>query len=291
MARYGMIGVFLMLALACSIPIPTTEPLTIIEPVQEEQTVELGEAQRATIRLKMLGDSLSVHQAEGPALLTAAFHYNVEEWKPSLTQKTTDEVTRITVSQGMGSQLSLGKSDRYLNEWDMGLLPGVPIDLGIEMGYGQIQLALGGLSLSDLSVVSGNADLSLTFDEENPVPLGSLRLTSGNGKCVASGLGNANFDRLSIIGGAGGMDLNFDGAWHRSALADITAGAGKITIRVPATLGVRVLFSGTSISSVGTTGFKESSEHVYVNDNYGQAPLTLTINLTAGVGAITLISQ
>ncbi len=289
--RYGIVGVFLFLVLACTIPVPTTEPLTIIEPVQEEQTVARGEAQQAEVHLRLLGDSLNVHPADSGDLLTASFHYNVKEWKPELKQNVQDQTAHVTISQGIGTQISLGKSDQYINEWDVGLSPGIPVDLSVEIGYGKTQMDLGGLSLSKLSVLSGNAELALSFSAANPVPLSMLRLTSGNGKCVVSGLGNANFDRLSIIGGAGGMDLNFDGDWRRAALADIKAGAGRITIRVPATLGVRVQFSGTAVSPVETTGFSEPQEHVYVNGAYGQAPLTLTINLTAGVGTVTLISQ
>jgi hypothetical protein len=151
-------------------------------------------------------------------------------------------------------------------------------------------MELGGLAVSNLGLTTGSSGLVLNFNQPNPEPLGQLRITSGAGDVVAGGLGNANFDRFSFIGGAGPVDLDFAGAWTRSALANVRAGAGDVTIRVPANLGVRVEFSGTPVSSVNLTGFTEREENVYVNAAYGQAALTLTVNVTAGLGSVTLIS-
>ena len=285
-----MLGLAL-LALACAVPIPTTEPLTVIEPVDEVETVDMDGAERAEVRLRMLSDTLNVHAAEDVELLRANFHYNVAEWAPTIKQDTEEQRTRVTINQGLGSQIQLGSSDEYVNIWDIGLRRNVPIDLGIDIGTGDVQMALGGLSLTRLAITNGGADLSLSFDAHNPEPMSMLRITAGTGKCIASDLGNANFDRLNIAGGAGSMDMDFGGTWQRSALADIKAGAGRITLRVPAQLGVRVTFASTPINTTDITGFTEQDDNVYVNAAYGQSPLTLTINLTTGVGALTLISQ
>ncbi|MFP4395499.1 MAG: toast rack family protein [Anaerolineales bacterium] len=280
-----------LLILACAVPIPTTEPLTVIEPVDEVQTVDMDGAERAEVRLRMLADTLNVQPAEDVGLLRAHFHYNVAEWEPTIKQETEEQRTRVTINQGLGSQIQLGKSDEYLNTWDIGLRRHVPLDLGVDLGRGELQMALGGLSLTRLGITTGGADLSLSFNAPNPETMSTLRITAGTGKCVASDLGNANFDRLNITGGAGNIDLDFGGTWQRSALADIKAGAGRITLRAPADLGVRVTFASTPLNTTDITGFTQQDDNVYVNAAYGQSPLTLTINLTTGVGALTLISQ
>ncbi len=280
-----------LLILACAVPIPTTEPLTVIEPVDQVETVEMDGAERAEVRLRMLSDTLNVHAVEDVGLLRAHFHYNVAEWEPTIKQETKDQRTRVTINQGLGSQIQLGSSDEYVNTWDIGLRRNVPIDVGVDVGRGDVRMALGGLALTRLGVTTGGADLSLSFDAHNPETMSTLRITAGTGKCIASDLGNANFDRLNITGGAGSMDLDFGGTWQRSALADIKAGAGRITLRVPANLGVRVTFASTPLNTTDITGFTEQDDNVYVNAAYGQSPLTLTINLTTGVGVLTLISQ
>jgi hypothetical protein len=281
-----------IVSLACAVPIPTTEPLTIIDPPAEEfHTLGPEGAQEATVRLRMLSDRLSVRPDNGAALLNAWFHYNVAEWEPDIDQTTRGEVTQVSIKQGLGSQIQLGKLDeRYINEWNIGLARNIRMDVDIDLGSGIAQLDLGGLALKACSLTTGGADAVLNFAEHNPEPLGRLRLTTGTGKFVASGLGNANFDHLSVLGGAGTIDLDFSGAWRRSAVADVRAGAGKMFLRVPSSIGVRVTLS-SPLSSVDTLGFTQRSDKEYVNAAYGQAPLTLTINVTTGVGAISLISQ
>lgn len=295
MRRYKFLltAVCLWLLLACTIPIPTVEPLTVIDGVSQTETINREGAERASVRLRLLTDSLIIRPSAEVDLLQGLFSYNVAEWEPTIKQdaRESGDLTVVTINQGMGSQIPLGGSEEYANAWEIDLAQDIPIDLDVNIGAGDAQMDLGGLMLRNFSVTSGSADLSLTFDEANPMPMSVMRLTSGTGRYAVSGLGNANFDRLAIAGGAGSMDLNFDGAWARGAIADVRAGAGKVTLRVPEAVGVRVTFSSTPISTIETTGFSEQSENVYVNGAYGVAPVTLTINITAGIGAITLISQ
>ncbi len=291
-SKWGLVMLLLVFALACAVPIPTTEPLTMLDPpVDEVQGLELGDAQEAEIRLRMLAERLVVRPDVGARLLNGRFHYNVAQWEPTITQNTGDNVARVSIKQGLGSQLQLGKLDeKYINEWTIGLARNVPLDLGIDLGSGSAQLDLGGLSLRDFSLTTGSADVVVNVSAPNPEPLGQIRLTTGTGKFVASGLGNSNFDHLSVFGGAGTIDLDFSGTWQRSAIVDITAGAGKINVRVPATLGVRVMLS-SPLSSVDTLGFTQRGDKEYVNEAYGHSPLTLTINIKTGVGSVSLIAQ
>jgi len=284
------LGVLLVLA-GCMIPVPTVEPLTVIDPVDEVQQVPLGDAQRATVRLRLLSRELVVRAGDGAAL-SGRFRYNVAEWAPKIKQEIDGETLKVTVGQGLGSQIPLGKHDEYANTWDIELARTVPLDLGVDMATGTANLDLTGLALDKLSVTSGSTDLSVAFGLLNPQPLGSLKLTTGTGTVVATGLGNANFDTLSVLGGTGKVDLDFSGSYHRSALAEIKAGAGAVTVRVPASLGARVTVTGiVPVGKVDLVGFSEAGEDVYVNAAYGEAPLTLTVKIATGVGSISLISQ
>lgn len=275
----------------CMLPIPTVQPLTVIEPVDEVQTVDRGGAERATVRLRLLLRSLSVLAADDVSLLRGRFRYNVAEWAPNIGQETSENAIQVTVGQGLGSQIPLGEHTELQNVWDIELARGIPMDLSVDIGTGEALLDLTGLSLSDLTVTTGNSDVALSFGARNPQPLGTLRVTSGAGKLMASGLGHANFDQLSVLGGAGAIDLDFSGAFQRSAVADIKAGAGKVTVRVPGGLGVRVTLAGTPIAGIDTLGFDEQGDNVYVNAAYGTAPLTLSVKITTGIGSVSLVSQ
>jgi len=283
--------VLLVLLTGCMVPIPTVQPLTVIDPVEEAQTLGLDGASRAVVRLRLLSRTLSVRGIDAGDLLRGRFRYNVQEWAPNVRQETGAESTQVTVGQGLGSQIPLGRQDTYQNDWEIDLGRGIPLDLGIDMGAGEASLDLTGLWLSGLSVTSGSTDLVLAFGAPNPEPLGSLQLTAGAGRVTATGLGHANFDQLAVLGGAGAVDLDFSGAFHRSAMVDIKAGAGRVTVRVPAGIGSRVTLGGVSLGNVEVTGFAKQSDDVYVNSAYGQAPLTLTIKITTGVGSVSLISE
>ncbi|MBN1487475.1 MAG: hypothetical protein JW981_07530 [Anaerolineae bacterium] len=292
-AKWGIVAVLFVLSIACTIPIPTTEPLTLLDPPADVyQSLGSDGAQAAEINLRMLSRQLTLRPDIYAELLNAHFHYNVAEWEPKIDQKTANGVTDISIRQGMGGQLTLGDSaDDYINNWEIGLAPNIPVDLGVDLGTGAAQLDLGGLSLTGFSLTTGSSDAVLNFSDVNPEPMSRLRLTAGTGSLTASGLGNANFDQLSVFGGAGSIDLDFSGNWKRSALAHIRAGAGTIYVRVPSAIGVRVQVSG-ALNRVDTgAGFTKRGDNEYTNAAYGQAPLTLTIEITTGVGAIRLVSM
>ncbi len=276
--------------LACAVSIPTSQPLTIIETVEQTQSWSLAGASRAQVRLRMLSGDFVLQPWDASLQVATAFRYNVEEWAPQITQTMQNTNARLTVNQGIGTQLAFG-GEEFVNAWNVALPHDVPIDLGVDLGAGMATLDLGGISLSDLGVTAANADMTLTFTETNPEPLGLLRVTAGTGNLNLRDLGNANFDRLSLIGGAGTVQADFGGAWTRSAVADVRAGAGQVTLRVPATLGVRINYTTTPMSALTLNGFVEQSDNVYVNAAYGESSITLTINLTAGIGAVTLTSE
>ena len=290
-ASFWLLLTIMLVATGCSIPIPTIQPLTKIDPVEEIQTASLDGAIRATVRLRLLSETLGIRSSSGGEFFKGVFRYNIEEWTPKIEQQTTDGTMKLTVNQGLGSQIPIGQSDEYDNAWEIELSPGVPIDLGVDMGTGTADLDLSGLSLTKLTLTTGKTDISVAFHEPNPEPLSMLRVTAGAGQTTMTGLGNANIDQLNIIGGTGVVDLDFNGTLSRSALVDVKAGAGEYTIRVPDAVGVRVTFIGAPISTITTTGFSEFADNIYVNDAYGDATLTLTVKITTGIGKVSLISQ
>lgn len=281
---------FLVVA-GCSIPIPTIQPLTKVDPVEETQVISLGGASRATVRLRLLSEELKVNPSSGGDFFKGVFRYNVAEWSPKIEQEISDATINLTVGQGLGSQIPIGLGDEYDNKWEVELAPGVPMDLGVDMGTGVADLDLSGLSITKLTLTTGKTDVAIAFHELNPEPLSMLRLTAGTGSTYITGLGNANIDQLNIIAGTGSIDLDFDGTLSRSALVDIKSGAGEFDVRVPDAIGVRATFIGTPLSTVSVTGFTELADNVYVNGAYGQASVTLTIKITAGVGKVSLVSQ
>ncbi len=283
----------MVLVLACTIPvpkIPTPVPLTVIDPVDLQRTIAVDGASRATLNLGIYVGDLTLRADDTVPFFDGHFRYNVAEWEPVLRQETVGDTFRLTINQGLGTQLPLADREKYSNAWEIALGRGIPLDLQADLGLGSARLDLGGMPLTGLSVTAGSGDVSLTYGAPNSQALGMLRLTAGTGAVIASQLGNANFDRLNFIGGAGGADLDLSGNWSRSAIADIKAGAGKLTIRTPSGVGVRLTFSGTPVSDLHTVGFSKQGDNVYVNADYGHVPLTLTLNVAVAAGSVTVIA-
>jgi hypothetical protein len=290
-AKQSLLFLLVFLLVGCVIPIPTVQPLTKIDPVEESAEVALDGASRATVRLRLLSEELTVQPSFDIGFFRGRFRYNVKEWSPKIDSETSGETLKLTVGQGLGSQIPIGKNEEYDNAWDVNLAPGIPLDLGVEMGSGTADFDLSGLSLTRLALTTGATDVSVIFRSPNPEALSMLRVTAGTGKTMMTGLGYANFDQLNIIGGTGTVDLDFSGMMTRSALVDIKAGAGEFNLRIPEEIGSRVTIIGTPISTVTTTGFTEEVDNVYYNDAYGDATLTLIVKITTGVGKVSLISQ
>jgi hypothetical protein len=288
-----MLAGMMVVVLACSIPIPkipTPAPLTLIDPVDLQKTVAADGASQATVKLGIYLGDLTLRSSDAVPFFDGHFRYNVAEWEPVLRQETVGTNLRLTVNQGLGTQLPLSDHEQYSNAWDITLGRGLPVDLQADLGLGAAQVDLGGIPLTGLSVTAGSGDVTVTCATPNPQALGMLRLTAGTGTVIATQLGNLNFDRLAFIGGTGGADLDLSGAWTRSALVDVKAGTGKVTVRTPAGVGVRLSFSGTPVSDLSTVGFTEQSENVFVNADYGNVPLTLTLNVAVAAGNITVIA-
>ena len=91
---------------------------------------------------------------------------------------------------------------------------------------------------------------------------------------------------LTIDMGVGEMKLDLRRSYERDLDVSIDGGIGSATIYLPASAGVRVRVDG-GIGSVHAPDFTKN-HHVYTNDAYGKAPITIDVSVDAGIGSIDL---
>ncbi len=121
------------------------------------------------------------------------------------------------------------------------LLPrAVPLDLDLEFGGAEAMLELGGLSLQSVHMECGATDATLGFTTPNRAHMRELNVDVGAASFTALHLGNANADQIRIRGGMGSVDLDFSGNWQRDLTVLTRVGIGKMTLRVPDDVGVRL---------------------------------------------------
>jgi hypothetical protein len=96
---------------------------------------------------------------------------------------------------------------------------------------------------------------------------------------------------LIIRTGAGNSQLDLgelDMTWQHDVDVSIEGGVGELKVNLPAEMGVRVEMD-TALVTVTVNGLTQA-ENGYVNEAFGAAPYTLTLNLQAGVGSVTLVA-
>jgi hypothetical protein len=118
------------------------------------------------------------------------------------------------------------------------------------------------------------------------VPM-DLVIRTGAGNSLLD-LGELDMTSLTVETGAGVTTVNLDGVWQHDLDVSIQGGVGELTVNLPAEMGVRVQMD-TALVTVTANGLTRD-ENGYVNEAFGTAPHTLTLDLQAGVGSVILVA-
>ena len=130
------------------------------------------------------------------------------------------------------------------------------------------------------STVNNRWDIQLNGDM--PLDL-VVRTGAGEGILDLSGL---DLSKLQVDTGAGNTNLDLSGSWGHDLHATVSAGVGNLSVTLPADMGVRVT-AAAGLGGVTATGLANRGS-TYVNEAYGSAAHTLTLDIQSGVGAIEL---
>lgn len=206
----------------------------------ESQSVDLEAASSANVLIEMDAGRLAV-SGGADKLMQASFRYNVEDWKPQVSYTVNGSQGELTIDQPSAQDRLVGSN--VINEWDIHLSDGVPLDVEIHTGAGEANLDSSTLDLSSI--------------------------------------------RVEI--GAGETNLDLTGSWDHDVNAVIKGGVGKLTVKLPSDMGVRVN-AAAGLGNVTTSGLDQEGGR-YVNQAYGNAPYTLTLEVQTGVGSIELDVQ
>lgn len=235
-------------------------PLARVGQLQTESTsVELDDAESVRVDINMGAGELAL-SGGAVELLEADFTYNVAELKPEVTYS--DGTLTVSQPDVRFNLASLWNMNDYRYEWNLRLNDQVSVDIGIGLGAGRAELDLGSLSLDSLDVDAGAGDVILDLS------------------------GVAAPERLDIRMGAGEVTADLGGDWQNDLDATIEGGVGKMTLVLPRAAGVRVDVEG-GLGSVNADDLSKDGDS-YTNDAYGEADVTLRIEIEAGVGEINL---
>jgi hypothetical protein len=205
--------------------------------------------------------------------------YNYEQLKPEIESKDDS----VEIKMGEMDFNGFPVFDEFKNEWDLKLGED-PMDLTIDGGAYEAEWELGGLSLTNLTVTDGAANVELSFSELNQSEMSIFRYETGASNIKISGLSNANFSTFDFSGGAGDYTLDFSGELQRDASVTVDTGLSNIILVIPE--GVHTVIKVDSgASNINAVRGWEQNGDTYTQE--GDGP-TLTIVVSIGAGNLTI---
>jgi hypothetical protein len=161
-----------------------------------------------------------------------------------------------------------------------------PLDLDLQLGGTESRLELGGLTLRSLRLECGATDASVAFSQPNRTRMSDLTIDVGAADLLAVNLADANADQIRVHGGVGVVDLDFGGNWTRDLTLDTRLSVGKLILRVPADVGIRIDLDRL------LAGFEHDGmvkrEGAWYSTNYDAAPHKLQVHAETFFGQIEL---
>ncbi len=265
---------FLMITAACT---------TVASPgaVQtKSETVELGSAELVQVNVDAGIGELFV---EGGAseLLNADFRYNIDELEQEVTYDVDGNTGRLRVFNK--DDINVIPTGEVKSEWRLQFAEDVPLEMDMNLGLGDSDIDLSGLTVTSLEVSAGAGKLDLNVGNQT---LDRLKVEAGLGD-VDVNVAGGKIGRFDFRSGAGSTRIDLRGAWEDDLVATIEGGLGDLTVIVPRDTGVRIDVN-LGLGDVHADGFRIDGS-AYVNDAYKNGgDVTLLINVQGGAGSVTL---
>jgi hypothetical protein len=269
--------VLALASLACGFSYDLPERPTAGPEVKESIKVANPEAEGAHLTLSFGAGKLIVSPG-AQSLVDGTATYNVADLKPQVKKDGSD----IEIKQGDFKSVSSFRDIK--NEWDL-KLGDMPMDLTIQAGAYEGNFELGGLTLKNLTVKDGAANVDISFKKPNQTEMSILRYETGASNVKLTGLANANFSTLSFSGGAGNYTLDFSGELQRDAVVTIESGLGDMSLVIPEDVNAVVTVEGAALNVNHSSGWTQNGPKY---TQQGKTPtLTIIVKMSAGNLVIT----
>jgi hypothetical protein len=252
------------------------------------RTVELSRQLRDSlpqrIRVQYGAGKLDVRGTTDPLLYSMRLRYDERVAAP-LHRYDAEQRSSVLGLESLGRGVRPSSGDRdEVGELALLVPSRVPLDLDLELGGTQSSLELGGLALQTLRLECGATDASLRFSTPNRVRMRDLEIDVGAADFSAINLGNANADQIRVRGGIGVVDLDFGGAWTHDMTVTTRVAIGKLKLRIPRDVGVRLEVQRIA-AGFEHEGFVKRADAWY-SDNYDSAPYKLRLRAETYFGQI-----
>jgi N-terminal domain of toast_rack, DUF2154/Domain of unknown function (DUF5668) len=193
----------------------------------DTQAVELQGAKSVSADLDMPAGKITL-EGGSSRLLDADFRYGDWEQKPEVKYAVSGGEGQLEVTQDHDHDVHWGNDG---SEWDLRLGDAAPLNLKLQMGAGQCNMRLDGLSVNDLDVHMGAGELNLDLTGEKNGNL-HVQIEGGAGQALVR-VPRDQGVRVYATGGIGEVnahDLHRDGDAYVNEAYGKTATTMEVTI-------------------------------------------------------------
>lgn len=186
----------------------------------------------------------------------------------------------------MNEKPSVGVFDIGDQKLEMQFTDKIPVSFKLEMGACEGRFDFTNLRVKDLNLSMGASSADILFNSKNKDRINKLKIEAGVSKLNVVGLSNANFDKMEFEGGVGSYVLDFSGNLSQNSTCRISLGLGKLTIRVPKNLNVRIRTEDSFLASVKISDeyFVQKPGGRYYSVNFDDAAPFLDLFIETGLG-------
>jgi len=283
--RVSTRGLIILLALsatataaACTRAATAPSPLTV-------SVLASSTARSADIKLDMPGGDLKVTGA-GVDLVSGTLAYARPDAKPEVSSGTRESTAGVVqtavLKQPGGASVTL----EAIGAWKLQLGGGLPTDLSVPKGTGDLDLDLALVDAKNLSVGAGTGRLSVELGGPHP-GLSHVSLANASGETTIDASGEyPALEAFEVRSASGAVDLDISGTWGKSFTGSVVTQSGAIRLVLPSKVNVRVVVSDSSgkVTAQGLT--QEGTTWSYRSPS--PSPYTLTLNVTSAGGDVDL---
>ena len=251
---------------------------------QSWRTIEVSRQLRDTaahrVRVDYGAGRFDLRASNEPILFAMKLRYDEGNGRPLHTYDADQRSLRLGIVDGSFH----GLSRENQGELRIALSRSVPMDLDLDLGATKARIDLGGLALRGLHLGSGASETEVDFSEPNPIRLRNVDVEVGAAALEVRNLGNANTTTVRVHGGVGSVTLDFGGHWTQDMSVETDLALGKLHLRVPRDVGVRVEVDRVLASFDHGDLVKQGG--AYFSRNWETAPYRLRIRSQTVFGAI-----
>ena len=215
-------------------------------------------------------DAISVYSTRDIDEFNHSFDRS-ESGKDLIIDLSLDEKNNESFSQSISNKV-FAKSKPEDNIWKVLLAEDIPYNLNLTYGIGTAYIDLAGLSVSNLKVKTGSADVNIDYltSMPNSINMDTMAIKVDLGNVSVRQIYLANVSNIFAEVGFGNMLLDLAEPMDESCHVVASVGAGSLQILIPkSTKPIIIRVKQSMLCDVKLTkSFKETEENVFTNMEY-----------------------